>query len=196
MSKYDTINEKVPRISKRISDQYIAGSNNTAIILGRDRKSTPESGYGSQTSAGALYVVAGRKTEDYDFKNDKSYLYLSMKSDPDDYIGSTSNGNDKEVASALLVSDHVRVLGRNKVKITVGASSITLNSDGTVVIDGIIKLGAAAVEKVLKGPAFVAAFMSHSHTQMPPVPPPGVAVTGPPMVPIPPNVYSTKVSVE
>lgn len=193
MSKYDTVTEKIPRIKKRISDQYIGGSNNTAIIFGRDRKSTVESGYGNKEQSGAMYVVAGRKSEDYDFENDKSFLYLSMKSDPDEYAGTTQNGNDKESASAILKSDHIRVVGRNKVKIVVGASSITLNSDGTVVIDGRIKLGAAAVEKALKGDSFVAAFMTHSHLQVPPAP---GAVTGPPITPIPPNVYSTKTLIE
>lgn len=120
--------EEVPKFVKRIGDQTIAGSNNTLIILGTDRAkngpATIEDGLGHPDAdgegkgTGTVHFIAGRKAEDPDLKEDKAFLYLTMKSDVDDNLdlGDIEEANN-ESPGAILKSDILRLVARKNIKL-------------------------------------------------------------------------------
>lgn len=193
-TEYDTVIEKVPKFIKRDGDKVIAGSNNCIIVLGTDRNSDARSGYGSATNggqgSGAIYVGVGRNDENLSLKDDKSFLYLSMKSDPDKYCDIKQGKSSSSTSSAILSSDSVRLIGKKNLKITVGNASIIINSDGSITLDGDIKLGENAIEKTLKGNSFMTYFMTHTHPVISLGSPTGPVTPAPPP---PQNIYSSKV---
>lgn len=194
---YDVIREDVPPFKKRIGDHVLGGSNNATIVLGTDRRSTASTGYGrvdhsdGGAAAGAAYIVVGRAGQEQSFEDDKSFVYLSMRSDPDDYAGSADVGDPRsDVPSAIIKSDHVRIVGRETLRVVVGKCSLTMASDGTVVIDGDVKIGRSAVDRMIRGDRFISYFKTHTHTV------PGAAESLVPTIPPPDSVLSSKASVD
>jgi hypothetical protein len=161
MSK-DMVYEDVPKVSRRVGDSVLAGSNNSTIILGRDRNGSTETGYGSADrpdggkSAGAIHLVVGRKGEDPSIADDSATLYLSQKSDPDDAAETFFVGQQQSEKSALIGrADCMRFVPRDDFKLVVGQAHITILSDGSVTIDGDISLGKNAADRVLRGDRFL-----------------------------------------
>lgn len=140
---YDVIVEEVPRFKKRIGDQVVQGSNNTILILGTDRAADgPASiskglgtveGSGKGKGTGTIHAIAGRKGEDPDFKEDKSYMYLTMKSKVDDNLnlGSIEKAYN-DMAGAILKSDLVRLVYRKNIKITSEDGKNSIFIDGSI----------------------------------------------------------------
>ena len=144
---YDIVVEKGPEFKKRIGDWVNQGSNNTIIICGTDRAAdgpadiskglgtSSDSGKGKGT--GTIHLIAGRKAEDPDLKDDKSYLYLTMKSKVDDNLnlGSVEKA-DNDLPGAILKSDLVRLVFRKNIKISSadGKNSIYMDDKKLVIM--------------------------------------------------------------
>lgn len=162
------IKEDVPSFLKRQGDRVVAGSNNNMLIFGTDRVSTLESGHGHVNSsnkgvgAGSMYAVVGMVGENYSLKDDKTFIYMSMKNDVDNNISSKEEFVTNNVPSMILKSDSIRMLARNDFKIIVGDAYITIKN-GKVVVDGDLQLGSGAVERIIKGDSFKKYFLGHSH---------------------------------
>lgn len=117
------------------SERVFEGKSNAAIVLGRDRPQSRLSGYGGRgdTHASAMDIVVGRMGYrsrevddngqavwvDPDFTNDAARIYLSQKSDVDDYFKLSDGrvGNKKTRSSIGIKADGVRIIGREGVKI-------------------------------------------------------------------------------
>ena len=127
------------------SETLAAGSlkkNNSYICFGKDRPSTPESGYGGlgHTQASAINIVAGPmgflmksvktqegKTQKLNFNPsfefDAARIYLSQKADIDGYMGlqGSPGAPVSTTRSAIaLRSDVVRVTARENIRLVTG----------------------------------------------------------------------------
>lgn len=177
----EMIYQDVPSFNRRHGDNVISGRNNSTIVLGRDRIDKIDSGNGDSKDAGSIHFVVGRQTGDFSLADDSATLILSMKSQPDESVGLSPN-NPASVMVAR--ADRIIMVPRDQLIIKVGQASITISSDGSVIIDGNISLGKDATEKALKGNSFVREFMLHIH------PDPATGFTGTPVQQISNSVYS------
>ncbi len=187
----DMVFEDVPHLSRRVGDNVIANQNNSTIILGRDRFGSVQSGYGSSTSqnsgrsAGSIHAIVGRKGTDPSTADDAATLHISAMTDPDGQSGTETIGAvSKGVPAIVLRADCVRIVPRTDIKISVGRAYMTIGSDGRIVIDGEISLGAGAADRLIKGDTFAAIWASHVH-------PTPVGPSGPPP-PLPENALSSR----
>lgn len=138
--------QDVPRFRARIGDRVIEGSNNTVIIMGRDRPTAVTSGQVNE--AGSVDIVAGRAgEEDLDPENDKSRLVVSMNSDPDTDFNITVGPASGPKASIIAKSDEIRIISRTGTKIVVEGGDLHVEGQN-------IFLGDKATESVIKGDAF------------------------------------------
>ena len=130
--------EPIPRFNKATCEKIIKGSNNSSIILGRDRPRSIFSGYGGMghTGAGHIDLVAGRMSHnpmrkgplneeiyvDPDFEMDAARIYISQKTDIDANLGIkdifipgyTLGGRGKDEMDSLL---NAGPLGRSGIAI-------------------------------------------------------------------------------
>lgn len=150
--------EDVPRLIRRGGDCMLAGANNATILLGRDRVGPVGSGYGSQNSAGggkgagSIHLVVGRKGEDPVPMEDSATVFMSAKNDPDSLIGTESIGEKRVAQSSVVIrGDCVRITSRVDLKVSVGSAYLLVGSDGNVVIEGNVSLGAGAAERIMRG---------------------------------------------
>jgi hypothetical protein len=158
---------------------------NCQIVFGRDRPSHLLSGYGKVggTPCASIDIVAGRmsgankkkgvfkkhiETVKRDtvvgnnFALDASRIYISQKCDIDHYFGLPPGdfGRPSGEAGIAIKSDHVRMIGRESVKICVGRGQFKnlgkkgeLNSNGDRLIDPRIEFiaGSEEVQPLVKG---------------------------------------------
>ena len=158
---------------------------NCQIVFGRDRPSHLLSGYGKigGTPCASIDIVAGRmsganekkgvfkkyiKTVKRDtvvgnnFALDASRIYISQKCDIDHYFGLPPGnfGRPQGEAGIGIKSDHVRLIGRDSVKICVGSGQFEnlgnkgeLNSNGDRLVDPRIELiaGTDELQPVVRG---------------------------------------------
>lgn len=176
----DMVYEDVPRMSRRVGDNVVAGANNSTIVLGRDRIDGVDSGYGTVahsdkgTSAGSIHLVVGRKGEDFDFQGDAATLYLSQRNDPDTVAETGAIGSAKTSKSAIVGrADCMRMVSREDFKLSVGKAYLTVSSDGKIVLEGDIQLGADAADRIIRGDKFAQFWLTHTH-------PTAVGPSGPP----------------
>jgi len=145
---------------------------NCNIVFGRDRDSHLFSGYGKVggTPCASIDIVAGRMSSankkrglignsldpvkrdtlvGNNFFSDASRIYISQKCDIDHYFGLPPGdyGRPKGEAGIGIKSDHVRVIGRNSVKIYAGGARARnlgikgeLNANGDMLNDARIEL--------------------------------------------------------
>ncbi len=171
MSK-DAVYEDVPGLTRRVGDCLLAGENNAAVLLGRDRLGSVDSGYGSRDSetkgrgAGAVHLMAGRVGADPSIADDRATVYLSALTDPDVAAGTDDVGTSRTKKSAVVMrADCLRLSPRVDVKISVGKAYITMTAEGVIELDGQINLTKGASDSVIKGEAFQQIFNSHGHPQ-------------------------------
>ena len=124
---------------------------NPVIVVGRDRPGNKESGYGGQSSTQASCIdisvgrhIAGSKTfVDPNFEKDAARLYISQKSDIDQYFGLVAGpGSPDSVArsSIGMKADSVRVIARETIRlVTLGPMKKT-SHDGNITSTGGIDL--------------------------------------------------------
>lgn len=141
--------EKVPKFTARVGDRIIEGSNNTIIILGRDRPTDVKSG--QTENAGTIDLISGRaKDEDIDFANDKSRVYVSMNTDPDGNFNVNVGDSASPGAAIVIKSDEIRVIARNGMKLVVEGGKCLIDAKE-------INLGANAQDAAMLGDKFVQA---------------------------------------
>lgn len=137
--------EKVPRFDKAPCEHVYRGSHNAEIVLGRDRHESWASGAGGKgllqtgmidlvAGRGQLVMAANQKSNAENpmegvesvgpmFHADAARVYITQKSeDIDKYFGlKPSRGPSPEMKSAIATkADHIRVIGREKIKIYCG----------------------------------------------------------------------------
>lgn len=134
------IRERIVAFLSRLSDSVFPGRNRARIVIGTDRKDTIESGYGdggeNDPESAAIDLVAGfvGDSGDISFIEDKSRLYLSGKTNPDEYSGINKGGKVEGEAAFIGISDHVYLKARKKTKI-VGPDYTIIMENGTVTIE-------------------------------------------------------------
>lgn len=187
----DMVYEEVPQVRRRVGDMVVAGSNNSTIILGRDRVSGIESGYGvlgsssKGASAGALHLIVGHADQDPSVLDDAATLYLSAKNDPDVMAATDSIGETRtEKSAAIMRADCVRIIPRIDLKLSVGKAYLLMDSSGKVTIEGDVSLGEGAAQSIMRGENWSKFWDSV-------VIPTPMGPSGPPP-PIPPDVFSTR----
>jgi len=168
------VEENIPKFKARIGDRVIEGSNNTTIVLGRDRVTTSDTG--EEKEAGSIDIVVGRNTEDVDLKEDKSMLYLTMKSDVDGNFGINVGAKSSPTAFAVLKSDEIRIVARKGMKVVVEGGDVTIEAKN-------IFIGKDAKEPAVLGNKFnivwkqvLTALLGHNHpSPIPNAPSPALA---------------------
>lgn len=190
MSK-DMVYEAVPALDKREGDTSFANANNSTILLGRDRIDSASTGYGSASvpsggrSAGAMHLIVGRRSTSPDLDADSATVYLSQKNDPDLTAGTLSAGRPMTESSAIICrADCMRLVPRNDFKLVCGDAQLLITSDGKIVIDGDVRLGKNAMQRLMLAENF-AAFWSTVVIASP---------SGPcsPLPPIPSSCFTNK----
>jgi hypothetical protein len=140
--------EPVKRFRARVGSHVIEGSNNTIIVLDRDRPSDINSGH--TTAAGTIDLVAGRSVEDdMNFADDKSRVYISSQTDPDANLNIKNDPGPAVDAQAAIIfkSDQIRIIARKGMKVVVEGGDLHLEGSN-------IFLGKNATEAVMKGNKF------------------------------------------
>jgi len=145
------IPEFVPVFRKSQVEQVI-NNNNAFIVLGKDRPAGFDSGYGGKghTQAASIDIVVGRysniqygeeispdsrtsrtKGVDSSFIHDAARIYISQKSDIDEYFGLAPGkvGNTKGRSAIALKADGVRIVAREGIKL-VSSGTDSSNSQG------------------------------------------------------------------
>jgi len=150
----DPLVEPVPEFIETPSEKVIANANNSWIVLGRDRHSTIDSGYGGKgdTQAASIDIVCGRiannarsvdrKTgeklwADPDFRVDAARIYVSQKTDLDKNFGLTTGrvGTSSAKSGIAMKADAIRFIAREGIKLV--TSEARTNSQGGT-IQGVV----------------------------------------------------------
>jgi len=143
----DRLAEPIPNFLETPSEKIISNANNSWIVLGRDRPSTRNSGYGGKgdTQAASIDIVCGRmgyearaideKTKqklwvDPDFKKDAARIYMSQKTDLDENFGIIVGrvGTSAVKSGIALKADAIRLVAREGIKLVTSESK--KNSQG------------------------------------------------------------------
>ena len=131
------IRDTIPNFIKRISDYVLHGRNRTRIVLGTDRKDSLASGYGeggkNDVESGAIDIVAGFQQNNPSYTTDGARLYLSGKTDPDDYLGVNAGTKIVGQPAALLASENVYINGRENIKIICGNVQILIDQNNILI---------------------------------------------------------------
>lgn len=149
-----TILESISTFIKRASDTFFPGRNGAYILIGTDRKDKTDSGYGeggkNEKGSATVDIAAGHKKSNPDYVNDSSRVYISAKTDPDDYFDITKGQVVKGEPSIVLSSDNTYIKSRKNIKILNDNFSILVSEDGSVLIETSanlkIKSGSGALE--------------------------------------------------
>lgn len=142
------IKDSIVSFLQRISDVVLIGRNRTRIVLGTDRKDTATSGYGDGSSndvdSGTIDIVAGYKpdTGDVSLSDDFSRIYVSGKTDPDDYFSISAGESTSGEPAIILFSDNIYIKSRKKIKILNDKFSMIIDQNGNIEVksDGNIKI--------------------------------------------------------
>ena len=147
-----SLREPTPSYEKAGSEKIDKGYNNTYIIQGRDRPNVLQSGYGGKggTQSGRIDLIAGLASSykhsdgtygppnkqtvvNPNFAIDAARIYISQKSDIDEYMGiAPVTGQPEGNRSAIgLKADQIRIHSRQDIKIVTGRGRFEgLGSDG------------------------------------------------------------------
>jgi hypothetical protein len=134
------LSEDIPSFNILSCEKVIKGQNNAWIVLGRDRPAGKESGaIGSGASqSGMIDLCVGRLSAleesgsdilaDPDFSSDAARVYLTQKGNVDQYFGLAKGSEEigsKDRSAVALKADHVRIVGKNHIKIVTGRARIS-----------------------------------------------------------------------
>jgi len=124
--------EPVPFYDKTETETVIKNNNNAWIVLGRDRPSTPASGYGGQggTQCASIDLVVGRMSSvgggpksdiwvSPNFTSDAARIYISQRTNIDENFDLVAGGVgiSKARSGIALKADAVRIIGREGIKL-------------------------------------------------------------------------------
>ena len=137
----ETIPEPVPVYNQSPSEQVYKGSNNSFIIMGRDRPRGIGSGYGGAgaSHSGCIDIVAGmtgimcRSTDangeevvtDKSPELDAARIYISQQTDIDENFQLAAGvvGNLKARSGIAIKADGVRIIGREGIKLVTSSDN-------------------------------------------------------------------------
>jgi len=133
------IAEPLPNFVQADCETIQRGKNNNYIVMGRDRPKSRNSGYGGKgdTQASMIDMVVGRMASnpmddvyvDPDFETDAARIYISQKSDIDEYFGiAEGSGNAKTKSAIAIKADALRFISREGIKLVTGTDK--KNSQG------------------------------------------------------------------
>jgi len=150
----DPLKEPVPAYITTSSEKVVKGSNNSSIVLGRDRPGSRISGYGGRgdTQAGSIDLVAGRLGAsaqafsanpgkrvwvDPSLKHDAARIYMSQKTDVDENFGLADGkvGNAKTKSTVAIKADGVRIIARDGIKLVTRTDGV--NSQGGEIAEAV-----------------------------------------------------------
>jgi hypothetical protein len=147
--------ETVPkRFVRRLGDQALEGSNNTLIILGTDRAkrgpATVDDGLGTVNKGGkgtgTIHLVAGRNDPEGnpDFDNDKSFIYISMRTMVDENLGLSMGTPRSDASGIIMKSDNIRLVAKSgDVKISMdGGKNYIILDEGKC----LLQIGETSIE--------------------------------------------------
>ena len=131
--------EPIPNFVQADCETIYKGKNNNYIVMGRDRNGSRNSGYGGKgdTQASMIDLVVGRMASspmddvfvDSDFETDSARIYISQKSDIDNYFGLAPGSGEAKTKSAIAMkADVLRLVSREGIKIVTGTDDT--NSQG------------------------------------------------------------------
>jgi|TARA_R110000824_G_scaffold148168_3_gene317705 hypothetical protein len=153
-------------------EEIVGGSsneNNAYIVIGRDRHSGRASGYGGQgdTQCGSIDLVVGRNPcrevnfDKYfvnpDFKKDAARIYISQKTNIDDYFGLKLRPRSKAVSGIGIKADEVRIMSRQTIKLVTGMDGFNSRNGKLETVGGIHLIagntteGRGSLEPLVKG---------------------------------------------
>jgi len=141
------LREAKPTYNALSCDKIVEGESNASIVLGRDRNASERSGGAGPgfTGCAAIDLVVGRSSAykkitgepgapdervlvNPNFAADAARIYITQKGNIDDYLGLTKGSEPKKSSrsrSAVgIKADHVRIVGRNHIKIVTGRSQL------------------------------------------------------------------------
>jgi hypothetical protein len=180
----DFVVEDVPQFKPRVGDYVIQGSNNTIIVLGRDRPGAADDTTAQQAGAGTIDLVAGRASEEMSTDADESRIYISRKTDADTNFGTGQIGGAgaspaQPGPSVAVKSTQIRIVAREGMKIVVVNGDLTI--EGTN-----INVGTGATEHAVLGDKYKAMMETilqalASHTHPTPAGPSGPSADGAPV---------------
>jgi hypothetical protein len=143
----DKLIEPVPKFIEAPSEKVMSNSNNSWIVLGRDRPGGRSSGYGGKgdTQAASIDLVCGRmghkvrsvdkKTgealwTDPDFQADAARIYISQKTDLDKNFDLQTGkvGTSSAKSGIAIKADGIRLVAREGIKLVTSESK--QNSQG------------------------------------------------------------------
>jgi hypothetical protein len=156
------IDDALPTYEKAQAEKIITDSNNNFIIMGRDRPTTPASGYGGQgaTSAARIDLIAGMASNfpskgpdgnivygppssntivNPNFAMDGARVYISQKAKIDKYMGLSQTPRDSADGSSAigLKADAIRIHARRDIKIVTGRGKFeNAGKDGELLAHG------------------------------------------------------------
>jgi hypothetical protein len=145
----DALQEAVPSYIDAVGDNITKGSNNTWIVLGRDRPASRASGYAGlgDTQCGAIDLVVGRMADkpkdgvyvDPNFTTDSARIYISQKTDIDTNFNLVNGTIGKSIARSGIgiKADSVRIIGREGIKLVTGVDKKNSQGGEISVIQGI-----------------------------------------------------------
>ena len=173
--------DPAPRYHPTQTEKVISNNTNAWIVIGRDRPSFVNSGYGGNptTGAGSIDLVVGRKPLDPtkvtgpNFITDSARIHISQTTDVDKNFGLAAGqvGRIDGRSAIGMKADEVRIIGRNgiklvtegrgvenskggKIKTTVGIDLIAGNDTGDTggsLVGGIFSPSRPALQPIPKG---------------------------------------------
>ena len=147
-TKFDTLRsgvfcseltEPIPKFIQAACEVVRKGKSNNYIVMGRDRPGSRNSGYGGSgdTQSSMIDIVVGRMAEsprdnayvDPDFASDSARIYISQKSNVDEYFNlAPGSGTSKSRSAVAIKADVLRFVSREGIKIVTGVGD--KNSQG------------------------------------------------------------------
>lgn len=148
ITKFDTLRsgvfcseltEPIPKFIQAACEVVRKGKSNNYIVMGRDRPGSRNSGYGGSgdTQSSMIDIVVGRMAEsprddayvDPDFASDSARIYISQKSNVDEYFNlAPGSGTSKSRSAVAIKADVLRFVSREGIKIVTGVGD--KNSQG------------------------------------------------------------------
>jgi hypothetical protein len=147
--------EPIPLYNKVTSERVISNDRNAWIVIGADRESSAVTGYGGKghTQCGAIDIVCGRMSSyvrerdddgklikvNPDFKIDSARIYISQKSDIDDYFELPDGkvGNAVATSAVAIKADEIRVISRGGIKLLTSQDARDSRGNRVLEIKGI-----------------------------------------------------------
>ena len=174
----EAMREGIPQYINAGCENIVKGSNNSWIVLGRDRPGSRASGYGGKghSHAGSIDIVVGRMGRgaierfpdgeramcDPDFMKDSARIYISQKTDIDANfnLASGSIPMSKAKSGIGIKADAVRVVGREGIKLVTRTDPTNSQNQGGASVYGIDLIAGnddQGLEPMVKGKKLVAA---------------------------------------